>query len=208
MASIVGSDPAAFLGRWRNLSPESVLGRIDTKQRIRLTLAGLGMAAPQEIVEQMARIEQREQQAAVLFDGAVDVLAQLRGTGYKLGLVSNLSHAARYVPDRLGIRDLFDVIVLSFEVGLAKPDPAIYTLAVERLGISPRVAAFVGDGNDAELDGARCAGLATIMVAQARNSLLRNAESRHFDARVERLTDVPAAIVLVESGPRRAGSTW
>jgi putative hydrolase of the HAD superfamily len=52
--------------------------------------------------------------------------------------------------------------VLSCEVGLKKPDPAIYLLACERLGVQPAECAFVGDGGSHELDAAHSLGMLTL----------------------------------------------
>jgi epoxide hydrolase-like predicted phosphatase len=65
---------------------------------------------------------------------------------YRTGLLSN---ASAREPDRLveryGLDGLFDVVVLSAAVGLAKPDPAIYRLALERLGTVAETTVFVDD---------------------------------------------------------------
>lgn len=52
------------------------------------------------------------------------------------------------------------VVVFSWEVGLTKPDPAIYAEALNRLDATPEVAVFIGDGADDELIGAARAGIA------------------------------------------------
>jgi epoxide hydrolase-like predicted phosphatase len=65
---------------------------------------------------------------------------------YRTGLLSNASarEPARLV-ERYGLDGLFDVVVLSAAVGLAKPDPAIYRLALERLGTVAEATVFVDD---------------------------------------------------------------
>lgn len=82
--------------------------------------------------------------AAMQPDGALwDVAASARGAGVRTGLLSNSWGTGFYPWDRL--EDHFDVTVISGEVGLRKPDPAIYELAVERLGVPPHACAFVDD---------------------------------------------------------------
>jgi epoxide hydrolase-like predicted phosphatase len=75
----------------------------------------------------------------------VGLVRQLRRR-YRTGLLSNASarEPARLV-ERYGLEGLFDVIVLSAAVGLAKPDPAVYELTLARLGTSAGATVFVDD---------------------------------------------------------------
>ncbi|MBC8263811.1 MAG: HAD family phosphatase [Anaerolineales bacterium] len=74
-----------------------------------------------------------------------DLVRRLRGR-YRTGLLSNASDALpRLIRERYGLAGLFDVEVVSALVGLAKPDPAIYRLALERLGTAPEATIFVDD---------------------------------------------------------------
>ncbi len=81
---------------------------------------------------------------------------------YKLGLLSNAWGDLRQVMgERFGFDGLFDDLVISAEVGLAKPDPRIFRLAVERLGVQPDEAIFVDDVL-ANVEAARGVGLQAI----------------------------------------------
>lgn len=65
---------------------------------------------------------------------------------YKIGLISNI--ASNWIRDYFLTAEeqkLFDDMLLSFEVGMTKPDPRIYVLACERLGVAPNEALFVDD---------------------------------------------------------------
>jgi epoxide hydrolase-like predicted phosphatase len=65
---------------------------------------------------------------------------------YRTALLSNASDVLpRLLRERYGLDGLFDVEVISALVGLAKPDPAIYQLALERLGTPPEATLFVDD---------------------------------------------------------------
>lgn len=65
---------------------------------------------------------------------------------YRIAILSNADASLRArLRDGLGIHDLFDAIVCSAEVGIAKPDPAIYRLAAERLSLPPEACVFVDD---------------------------------------------------------------
>lgn len=92
------------------------------------------------------------------------ILQALRGS-YRLGLITNgptLIQQAKI--ERLGLVDLLDVLLISEEVGVAKPDPRIFALALERLRVAPSQALFVGDSPEHDLRGAAAAGVDVVWL--------------------------------------------
>jgi FMN phosphatase YigB (HAD superfamily) len=89
----------------------------------------------------------------------VDTLVELSSTGVRLGVLSNCSveEAAGWASSPLAGR--VDAAVFSYDVGMAKPDPALYRLACGRLGVPPEACVFVGDGGSDELAGAAAVGM-------------------------------------------------
>jgi putative hydrolase of the HAD superfamily len=85
-----------------------------------------------------------------------DWFAAQRGP-YKTGIVSNSGPGAREAERVFGFEAITDDIVYSHEVGLAKPDPAIYALAAERLAVAPHEIVFLDDSPTC-VDAARAAG--------------------------------------------------
>lgn len=75
----------------------------------------------------------------------VALIRHLRGAGYRTVLLSNAPTSLSRHLEQLGIADVFDVIVISGCEGLMKPDPAIFELALERLGVRAEEAVFVDD---------------------------------------------------------------
>jgi epoxide hydrolase-like predicted phosphatase len=93
--------------------------------------------------------------------GLVDYLRSLR-PGYKTALLSNAWSDLRGVlTERWKIADAFDELVISAEVGITKPDPGIYHLALQRLQVAPQEAVFVDDFME-NIDGGKAVGLHTI----------------------------------------------
>jgi len=80
-----------------------------------------------------------------LMPDAVRLLAALREKGVQLGVVSNNYASIHQTLDELDLTGYFDCIVISEEVGLQKPDPAIIRLACERCGAKPEATIYVGD---------------------------------------------------------------
>ena len=87
---------------------------------------------------------------------------RLRQAGYRLGILSNFMDDARHVWTEIyPFIQYFDVLVISAEVGLLKPDPRIYRLAVSRMGVEVEEALFVDDFME-NIEGAQQVGLATV----------------------------------------------
>ena len=82
----------------------------------------------------------------VVTQSMVDLVRRLHGP-YRTGLLSNASDAVTpaFIAERYGLGGLFDVTIVSALVGLAKPDAAIFRLALEQLGSAPEATVFVDD---------------------------------------------------------------
>ena len=104
---------------------------------------------------------------------ALATLQALKVRGCKLCLVSNADaiDVLRW-PDS-PLAPLFDEAIFSCRVGMLKPEPGIYRLAAQRLGVAPEQCVFVGDGGSDELAGAKRVGMRTV---QARHILRRTVE--------------------------------
>jgi putative hydrolase of the HAD superfamily len=94
------------------------------------------------------------------------VLGRLRAAGARLAVVSNWDVSLHDVLERTRLRALVDVVVISAELGAAKPDPAIFRAALERLGATAKDAIHVGDSVEHDLAGARGAGVEPVLVAR------------------------------------------
>ena len=92
------------------------------------------------------------------------VLRKLRGRGLKIGLISDCSPGVPELWMRCSLSNLVDVSIFSSEVGLKKPDPKIFRLALGQLGLSAKECLYVGDGGSQELSGAAQVGLRPILL--------------------------------------------
>lgn len=125
---------------------------------------------------------------------ATATLRQLHEAGLRLGLVSNTMLPAVAVDEHLrssGMLEFLPVRVLSSESGFMKPDLRIFRLALDRVGVPAGETVFVGDRPDADVAGARRAGMATIFRAY-NGRLPRGA--RRADAVIRRLAEIPAML--------------
>jgi putative hydrolase of the HAD superfamily len=96
--------------------------------------------------------------------GTLETLAELRRRGYALGLITVCSEDVERLWEETPFADMFDAAVFSCSVGLRKPDPRIYHLALDELGVDPGEAIFVGDGANDELAGAERVGMRAVLI--------------------------------------------
>lgn len=95
---------------------------------------------------------------------AIEVLSQLKSQGFKIGLISNCSPDAPVIWQDTPLAPFFDVTVFSSSAGMRKPDPRIYLLATEQLGVQPEDCLYVGDGASQELSGAAKVGMSPVLI--------------------------------------------
>ncbi|KEO81169.1 HAD family hydrolase [Tumebacillus flagellatus] len=96
-------------------------------------------------------------------DGLFTLLNTLTGRGLRLGLITNgQSKRQNAKIDLLGIRDFFEVVLISEEVGYEKPDPLIFLLALESLGLQAEEVIYVGDHPRNDVGGAEFAGITPV----------------------------------------------
>ena len=97
-------------------------------------------------------------------DHAVGTLEELRGLGYRLAVISNADGRVEALLESVGLRPHFEFVIDSAVVGVEKPDPHIFRMALERMGVEPHEAAYVGDIYEIDVVGARNAGLHPFLV--------------------------------------------
>ena len=89
-----------------------------------------------------------------------EAVVHARRAGYRTALLSNSWGLSLYPRDRFP--DMFDVVVISGEVGLRKPDPSIFNLTTDKLGIAAERCVFVDD-HPGHLKGALEVGMTTVL---------------------------------------------
>jgi HAD superfamily hydrolase (TIGR01509 family) len=95
-------------------------------------------------------------------DGAVELLAALHGRVATGVVTNNVAAEQRHKIAACGFGPLLDVVVISEEAGVTKPDPRIFRMALDRLGRKAEETAMIGDAWDTDVAGARAAGIRAI----------------------------------------------
>ena len=134
---------------------------------LELVLRELGIDDPGAAAA-MAAWRERYHAPVGIFDVAdpegAEALVLAREAGLRVGVISNSNGTVRALLETLGLGRHLDFAIDSFEVGVEKPDPRIFALALARAGVAPHEAVYVGDLYSVDVLGARAAGVAAILL--------------------------------------------
>jgi FMN phosphatase YigB (HAD superfamily) len=153
-------------------------------------LGRLGVSCEKGLIDRLERIRKRFYVSSFkLYEGVPSVLSVLLKK-YRLALVSNCCIGLMDVITALGLTEFFEVIVLSYEVGVRKPDERIYVEALKRMELKGDECVFVAD-EISDLEGARRLGMRTLLVRQGVSTLCE-VEDLGFkpDFEVERVAQI------------------
>jgi HAD superfamily hydrolase (TIGR01509 family) len=148
---------------------DAMVGRLASPEaRARGILRHLGRPAVNGLAVRLGAIERDYRWPRVKpYPATVPTLLALRERGLPIGLVSDCTALmGRSILERLDLLPHFNAVALSYEVGHAKPHPAIYRTALDRVGVPPTACVYVGDGGSDELTGASALGMTTIRIDQ------------------------------------------
>jgi putative hydrolase of the HAD superfamily len=168
LASRLGVTESALVRAFDDTRPARSTGTYpDHNGDIAALLLALRIEPSPELVGEVRALEDRELTRDIhLYEDSLPVVRELRERGVGTALVSNCSHNTRGVVKRLGLDTAFDTVILSFEVGAQKPEPEIYRIALERLGLQdPSRAVFVDD-QTGYCDGAAAIGMDTRLIVR------------------------------------------
>jgi len=169
------------------------------ERRMRVLVGELGLALE---VEELRRISEASVAAwhahTPLDPEAKSVLGELQGR-YKLALISNFDHPphVHQLLDELALRPFFDAVVVSGDVGVKKPDPAIFAPVLEQTGLATDEAIFVGDSPEDDIAGARAAGLRPVLIRRSLDAAGSPAEPEWTEDGVRVVTGLREVIGLV-----------
>lgn len=163
----LGLERRALLRAFDRSRPERSTGAFGSAEGdLAAILEAAGVPPEPELVRELtARTTTFLQTGVSLWEDSVPVMRELRRRGLPLAIVSNCDHSTRPVVERLGLYDEADAVILSFEVGAAKPSPEIYRAALERLEVEAGDALFVDD-QAGYCDGAAALGIQTVLIVR------------------------------------------
>lgn len=184
IGAVLGCDGAAVRAQFRASFAERVTGSLgDLPSTMRVVADGLSVAATDEQIAEITRIRYDGQVATYSFRADAEAtLRGLHGRGVRTAVVSDCSVELPTSWQTLPVAPQIDATVFSCVESMAKPDPRMFALAAQRLGVRPDEMLYVGDGGGNELPGAATAGMRAVLL---------DAADRHLDDAYGRQDDWP-----------------
>lgn len=163
------ANTSAWDGYWTEIEEDYYLGRHDdadvSANVWRRTFAAFGVDDEAAIAHAIEVFARHETAGHRLFDDVADTLASAREAGVRTVIVTNGATEVQLAKiERLGLDAHVDGVVVSAEVGAAKPDPRIFEAAFARVGVDATDAWHVGDYLAADVAGANAAGIGAIWL--------------------------------------------
>jgi putative hydrolase of the HAD superfamily len=191
IAAACNVDVEQFRTLWNQSLAERSLGALGTlEDEITAMLGTLCPDVDAALVAELAAGDRAAwAEAAQLYPDAHPTLAALRERGFALGLVSNCSCQAADVIASAGLDQHLQALALSFELGVAKPDPAMFLAAAEQLDVAPAQCVYVADGSEGELETAKRLGMYAIWVDRPHRRG-RNPTPAAYDVRIDELGEI------------------
>jgi len=149
----------------RSLSLRSDEERLEFFGRYeQLILETAGVPVSLDLARQVWKMAMTVPKDFTPFDDTVPALKQLRETGYKLGVITNLRRDLDELCERVGLSPYLDFKVGSEEAGMEKPHPAIFTAALKQAGAAPQEVVHVGDQIRSDVMGAQAVGMHAVLI--------------------------------------------
>ena len=167
MAGLLGVDQDNFASAWSVTLKERMVGTLLSTEAVLARLCReLGVEPEQSRVRDAVQFRLAYVHKALIRarPGSLETLVALKESGYMTGLITNCDEETSRLWPSTPFASVMDAAVLSYDVGLAKPDPRIFALAANRLGVKAERCLFVGDGGSGELTGAAKAGMTAVLV--------------------------------------------
>lgn len=168
-AALLKANIAAWNGYWPEAERICWIGEMDvldvSREVWRRALHACGHDDPSIVGLAYETHQQIGRELARLFDDVPDFLAALHEAKIATALVTNSSRRAQLAKlETVGLESAFDAVVISGELGLAKPDAGIFEAALDRLQLTSADAWHVGDSLSTDVAGAAAAGIFSVWL--------------------------------------------
>jgi len=162
--------------RLKQIEMQRQTGReYDLRERVSKTLEALGINLPpdSEIIEKALEEYLKGYERSVTIEKETYTVLEKLHSEYKLGLITNFAYPPFFhkIIEKFNLKRFFDAIVVSGEVGWAKPNPKIFHIILSKLNLKPEKCIFVGDHPEIDIMGAKNVGMKTILLSKEKSSL-------------------------------------
>jgi putative hydrolase of the HAD superfamily len=204
-----GEFTARFAARLRDFDEQRLTDWIEytAAYTLRATLADLGAPppAPQVTAAALAAYFRASESQWKPVPGLHPTLLALSAAGYRLALITNNPDAdsVRRLLAAAGLARYFDPLVISAEVGVRKPNPAIFRRVLEAWGLPPQQCVMIGDNLGADILGAQLTGLRHVWVTQYADHPANRAHRSNIlpEAEIVSLASLPALLAQWRDSP-------
>lgn len=167
----LGLPPEAFLPGWRKTEEARATGRLTFEAVMEQLLRQHGLYTQErhrQVVEKRTAIQ--ADCFSHLHPQILPMLSALKERNIQIGLITNCFSEEAVLLQKSVLFPFFDAPCLSYELGVRKPDPAIYHACLAVLNVPPESCLYVGDGGSQELEAARKLGMQTIQATWYRKA--------------------------------------
>ena len=165
MAADAGIPEGRFRELWDSTEQDRTIGKLTLEEVVKTILQQNECYSEglfQKIVQK--RIQTKEECFQHLHKDIIPLLRSLKEKGIKVGLISNCFSEETTVIRKSVLFQYFDVVCLSYEQGIQKPDLGIYRRCMDQLGVEAHECLYVGDGGSHELEAARELGMKAVQA--------------------------------------------
>ena len=196
MAAALAVPYEQFMQLWKQTSEMRIIGAFETVEaNMKYVCDAMNVHPGAEQIAKSVEIRMKYiRQALQPKPGATATLSQLKNQGYKLGLVSNCSIEIPILWHETAFANFIDTPIFSGRVHLRKPDPRIYHLGCERLGVMPETCLYIADGEDHELTAAAKVGLQPVLVRTSQETTSKS----HQEAREWQGTTIASLVEVLQ----------
>ena len=164
LAELAGANPRTWRAEYARLLPDRCTGRLSSAEAAGRVMRACGIDPAAELISAVVSAHRELMtEGCPPYEDAVPFLEQIRQRGIKIALVSNCADSTRSFLADVNLLQLADEVILSCEVGFAKPSPEIYLRALSVLGV-PAACAVMIDDNPSCCAGAEAVGMKAIQI--------------------------------------------
>lgn len=149
---------------WDELDPKHSTGKITEEEFWQEFLKKSNAKKPLPRESLLAREQTRRY---TIIAEVIDLVKALKALGYKLAILSNTIKIHADINKKAGLYKEFPLLILSYEVGLRKPDPQIFKLALEKLETEPEETIYIDDKEE-NVEAARNMGINSILFQNSK----------------------------------------
>jgi putative hydrolase of the HAD superfamily len=172
----------AFRESWAALKrPGLTVSRKDWwRELVFRTLGQENQACFDELFETFARPDVWR-----VFPDVEETVREARARGLHVGIISNWDERLRPLLDKTELRDYFDSLTISCEVGTEKPSAEIFLAALQAAAVTPDEAIHIGDSESEDMQGAQAVGMGAFLVDRQGHNAAALRDLRDLWARLE-----------------------